>query len=198
MSQPPGPLTLLRRATAFWTDRVDAIRDDQWTNPTPCTGWTVRQLLIHVIERDRGLASQVAGGPRDDDRARRYLAGELVTLSETDDLKQRWHEQWNWWASRLDDPAVRDRTMSTPIGEMTFADAAARLNTVELAIHGWDLSRALGMDDRIDPELVALGYQYFSAVDRSRLPPGVLGDPVPVPSSADQQEQLLALAGRRC
>jgi uncharacterized protein (TIGR03086 family) len=197
MSQPPGSLILLRRAATFWSDRVDAIRDEQWANATPCTGWSVRQLLIHVIERDRGLASQLDGAPRDDDRSRRWLAGELVTLSESDDLKQRWHEQWGWWESRLDDPSVRDRTIPTPMGEMTFGDAAARLNTVELTIHGWDLSRALGMDERIDPELVELAYQYFSAVDRSRLPSGVIGDPVPVPSGADRQQQLLALAGRR-
>jgi uncharacterized protein (TIGR03086 family) len=198
MSQPPGPLTLLRRAATFWTDRVDAIQDDQWANPTPCTGWTVRELLIHVIERDRGLADQLDGAARDDDRARRYLNGELITLSESDDLKQRWHEQWHWWESRLDDPATRDRTMPTPMGEMTFGNAAARLNTMELTIHGWDLSRALGADERLDPELVELGYQYFSAIDRSRLPPGVIGEPVPVPPGADRQVQLLALAGRRC
>src|ERR671939_77251 len=130
MTKPPQPLDLLRRAAAFWTDRVDAIHDDQWANPTPCTGWTVRQLVVHVIERDRGLAAQMDGAPRDDERSRRWLAGEF-----------------------------------------TFGAAAARLNTVELTIHGWDLSRGLGMDDRIDPELVDLGYQYFSAVDRGRAPP---------------------------
>jgi uncharacterized protein (TIGR03086 family) len=29
--------------------RVHAIRDDQWTKPTPCTEWDVRTLLNHLV-----------------------------------------------------------------------------------------------------------------------------------------------------
>ena len=41
-------------ATGF-TARLDAVTDDQWTNPTPCTDWDVRELVDHVIAIQRQL-----------------------------------------------------------------------------------------------------------------------------------------------
>jgi uncharacterized protein (TIGR03086 family) len=190
-------VALLSKAAARWTELVDMIGDDDWSRATPCEGWTVRDLLVHVIERDRGLAAQMDGAPRDDDRLRRSMAGEYVTLAEDDDLKQCWHEQWDWWRSRMNDAAIRDTVRRTPLGEMTFPAAAARLNTMELTVHGWDLARGLRADDRIDPELVAYCLPIAEAVDRDRLPPGVMAPPLSVASDADAQQRLLALVGRR-
>jgi uncharacterized protein (TIGR03083 family) len=42
-----------------FTELVDSIGPDQLTAATPCEGWTVRDLLAHVIERDQRLAATV-------------------------------------------------------------------------------------------------------------------------------------------
>jgi hypothetical protein len=40
--------TLYRRACDEFDARVQAIRPDQWDAPTPCSDWTVRDLVNHV------------------------------------------------------------------------------------------------------------------------------------------------------
>ena len=40
--------TLYHRSVEFFADRVNAVKADQWGDPTPCTDWTVRDLTNHV------------------------------------------------------------------------------------------------------------------------------------------------------
>jgi uncharacterized protein (TIGR03086 family) len=68
--------------------------------------------------------------------------------------------------------------------------------TGELTIHNWDLARALGVDETLDPEAVHTTYiamkQHSDALRR----PGVLGPQVKAPDDSDEQTQLLAFTGR--
>ena len=58
------PVALYRRVLDHFSDLVDSIQADQWTAATPCEGWTVRDLIEHVIVRDERLAATVGGPPR--------------------------------------------------------------------------------------------------------------------------------------
>src|SRR5687768_8970526 len=40
--------SLYHRTVEFFADRVNTVRSDQWADPTPCTEWTVRDLVNHV------------------------------------------------------------------------------------------------------------------------------------------------------
>ena len=40
--------TLYHRSVEFFADRVNAVKDDQWGDPTPCSEWTVRDLVNHM------------------------------------------------------------------------------------------------------------------------------------------------------
>src|SRR5262249_34088410 len=42
------PVQLFQRAKGEFGRRVDAIKDDQWSAPTPCTEWDVRTLVHHL------------------------------------------------------------------------------------------------------------------------------------------------------
>src|SRR5215510_7865061 len=44
--------TLYQRTVESWADRVNAVRDDQWELPTPCSDWNVRELVNHVVGED--------------------------------------------------------------------------------------------------------------------------------------------------
>lgn len=43
---------------------VNAIENDQWELPTPCSEWNLRQLVEHMILDNRGFAA-AARGPHD-------------------------------------------------------------------------------------------------------------------------------------
>ena len=42
-------LSLHRRAVEEWLSRVEAVGPDQWDQPTPCSDWSVRDLVQHVV-----------------------------------------------------------------------------------------------------------------------------------------------------
>ena len=39
--------TLYQQTVGFFTHRVDAVEQHQWELPTPCTAWSVRDLVNH-------------------------------------------------------------------------------------------------------------------------------------------------------
>jgi len=54
--------TLHRRAVEDWAARVAAVKDDQWGDPTPCTEWSVRQLVNHVVGEELWTVPLLRGG----------------------------------------------------------------------------------------------------------------------------------------
>ena len=63
-------------------------------------------------------------------------------------------------------------------------------------MHTWDLARATGQDDRLDPGFCAqllAGMEHMEAVIRSS---GQYGARVEVPGDADPQTRLLGFIGR--
>ena len=63
-------------------------------------------------------------------------------------------------------------------------------------IHGWDIARATGQDDTLDPDLVDIAYAMFEPHSAELQASGAFGTPVPVPANADTQTKLLAMLGR--
>jgi len=173
-----------RRVIDHFTALVDGLGQDGWSAQTPCDGWTVRDLLEHVIVRDHRLAAMLGGSAPQ-------------PLPAGVDLVAQWHQRVRWWADRLADPDQREAVHSTPLGEMTFAQATVRLMTGELTVHTWDLARALGLDERLDPEAVRVSFAAMQSTDEALLRrPGVMGAPVVVPDTSDEQSRFLAFTGR--
>ena len=84
------------------------------------------------------------------------------------------------------------------LGTMTLEEAVDRFLCVDLVVHGWDLARASGQDDTIDPIEVEQAGQGVGHIDDSMLrQPGVLGPALEPPAGADAQTRLLAFLGRR-
>src|SRR5689334_10102455 len=54
-------LSMFRSAQQAFTDRVHAVRDDQWSASTPCRDWSVADLVRHLIEENRYAAPLVHG-----------------------------------------------------------------------------------------------------------------------------------------
>lgn len=53
----------LGRAFAAVGDLISKVRPEQWSAPTPCTDWTARQLVDHLIGMNRAFAALLADEP---------------------------------------------------------------------------------------------------------------------------------------
>jgi uncharacterized protein (TIGR03086 family) len=166
-------------ATGF-TARLDAVTDDQWTNPTPCTDWDVRQLFDHVIEIQRQIPEGL-GVPVADDGA---------------DPQGTWTAVRDAALTALRRPGVLERTMQGVRGEVPVEMALIpRLS--DLHVHTWDLARATGGDERLSPEVAAIVLERLKPNDEALRKSGSFGPKVEPPADADVQVELLCFLGRR-
>jgi len=58
--------TALDRARAEVERRLDAVGPDQWSLPTPCTDWTVHDVVRHLVVGNKMATLLVTGASRDD------------------------------------------------------------------------------------------------------------------------------------
>ncbi|MFS2292672.1 MAG: hypothetical protein FWJ90_08190 [Actinomadura sp.] len=97
----------------------------------------------------------------------------------------------------LDDPRTADRRLTNEhVGSLPLAEAIDRFYTADVFMHTWDVARATGQDDHLDPgfcaELLA-GMEPMEEVLRSS---GQYGTRVEVLADADVQTRLLGFIGR--
>ena len=63
-----GPIeqipALHRRANAEFSGWSTGITGDEWDDPTPCTLWSVRELLAHNVSENLWVPPLMAGGDR--------------------------------------------------------------------------------------------------------------------------------------
>jgi uncharacterized protein (TIGR03086 family) len=69
--------------------------------------------------------------------------------------------------------------------------------TVDATVHAWDLARAIGADEHLDPELVRRIHIETEKDITSLAASGRYDPPVMIASASDLQSRMLALFGRR-
>ncbi len=165
--------------------RVDGVPPGRWDDPAPCEGWVARDVVRHVVEWMPALYLGAVDRPVpplpsvDDDPAAAWRAADAAI------------------SALLADPAVARRPTSTRAGEMPLEDLVAMTGLMDLLVHAWDLARATGQEEVLDPAEVSeflAGIEPWDAALRSS---GYYGARVPVPDDADDQRKLLAFTGRR-
>jgi uncharacterized protein (TIGR03086 family) len=180
------PLEAFDRAATAVSAVVDGMTDDQFGLPSPCTAWTVRGVLNHIVIGNMMARATVRGRSHPDRRIDRLgrdpRATFAASLADTRDL--------------LHTPGLLTRVLSTPAGE---APGAVMIQTrvTELVVHGWDLARATGQATDIDPELV--DYARDSWITRLGDRPRTMvpfEEPQPVPEDATAADRLAAYLGR--
>jgi uncharacterized protein (TIGR03086 family) len=191
-----SPVDDLAAALAGTEQLVTRIGPDEWELPTPCAGWSVRNVVNHLVGGGL-LFVRVLGGeplpPRE----------ELVAAARTDRLGDDAVGAYRTSAAALVDAfrgeGVLDRMMTVPAG--TFPGIAAlHLRIVEALVHGWDVARATGHPLTFPDELVEQELA-FTRDTLPRLPPrpagqGPFAPAQPVPNDAPALDRLAALLGR--
>lgn len=172
-----------RRIAAGFTARVSGATD--WDRPAPVEGWVARDVVRHLVEwfpafLESGTGMTLPAGPPVDE-----------------DPVGAWTAHREAVQALLDDPATATKVLSNPhIGEVPLDQAISRFYTADVFMHTWDLARATGQDDRLDPERCAQMYEGMAPMDEVLRASGQFGPRVPVPEDADPQTRLLGFIGR--
>ncbi|MBV2366286.1 TIGR03086 family metal-binding protein [Streptomonospora nanhaiensis] len=181
-------LDLHGQAVSEFDQRVRAVQVTQWADPTPCTEWDVHDLVNHITGEQLWVPYLLAGG--DTAAAGDRFDGDVLGDEPVATWEVAAREARAAWLQ----PGTQERTV-----HLSFGDAPGEVYlwqmTFDLTVHAWDLARAVGADERLDPALVDAVLDWTRGQDFSGS--GIFADPVPVPDDADAQTRLLALTGRR-
>jgi uncharacterized protein (TIGR03086 family) len=180
---------LHRRAVEEFGARVKAVGDDQWELPTPCSDWNVRQLVNHLVYENRWTVP-LMGGSALVEVGDRY-EGDLLG----DRPKAAWEESSEEAVRAVQADGALDRIVDLSSGPTPAREYVSQLFADHL-IHAWDLARAVGADERLDPELVEACGSWFASMEDLYRSIGAIGERPDTPAGADAQTVLLAAFGR--
>jgi len=161
--------------------------DGKWDRRSPCDAWDARGVLEHVIGFHDVLLLRPLGlkpeRPRDDPQMRWELT--YGQLEEAFAPARRLFERV------VDIPEL-------PGNPSTRLDARAMMPnlTRDVLVHTWDLARAVGADDRLDPRWCELFYAALPDDARALSVSGMFDAPVALGQPTDVQSKLLARLGR--
>jgi uncharacterized protein (TIGR03086 family) len=183
-----GGIQLLEPAIGYALAVAAAITPEFLPRPTPCRGWDLAMLLRHASESVAAICEGIDAGcidlyPPDEDpdvasdpaRAFRDRAGRLLGACAS---PGRQHEVIH----------ISDALLAP--------SAMASAGALEIAVHGWDISRACGHGQPIPralaADLLALAPLLVPGTDRHPL----FAAPVIVPPQAGPSDRLAAFLGR--
>lgn len=163
--------------------RLRNVKDDQWGAQTPCEDWDVTALVKHLIGTHHFMLSflgQTYEGP--DDQA---------------DLLRFWTEARAAVTAALADPEIADKVVQAPFGAMPFRNVGGGLLLGDTLFHTWDLARATGQDETLDPAACERVLSNMMPMDDLIRGPGRFDPKIESPSDADVQTRLLHFGGRQ-
>jgi uncharacterized protein (TIGR03086 family) len=178
------PLAAHHRAQDAFAGVLANVSADQLGAPTPCSKWTIRDLIEHVLSgnehvgRWAGIYQQPAARPDNLVDAHRATA------------------------------AAAQGVFARPDGititfELPFAQIPGRvfigMRTTDVLTHAWDLAAATGQSTDLDPELAT---QQLAAARQGvgpefRGPGRPFGEEQPCPVGRPPADQLAAFLGRK-
>jgi uncharacterized protein (TIGR03086 family) len=171
-----------RLADAF-AAKIEAVPSDRWASPSPCPEWTARDVVGHVVST-QGMILGLVG--RELGATRSVENDPLGAFTDARAVVQR----------DVEDPARAGTEFDGSMGKMTFEGAVDRFLCFDLVVHGWDLARAAGLDEHIDPDDVARVRTLAESMGDRMRGPKAFGPEVQPPAGADEREKLLAFLGR--
>ena len=174
-----------RKVAGGFGDRVRAVPADAWDAPAPCEGWVARDVVGHLVEWLPAYFFQT------------WDIEPPAAPTVAEDPAGAWFALDRTIQEALDDPAVAGREAETRFGPATFESQVDMICTGDVLIHTWDLARATGLDERLDPDEVRAFLQGAEPMDEALRQSGHYGPKVPVPDDADEQTRLLAFLGRQ-
>lgn len=165
---------------------------DAWENQSPCEEWTARHVAGHAMGVVNNVAARGGVGVLVD------AFGDVASIAGADPV-----ESFRQIRDRYLTATDRRGALRTPVksrlGEMTLDDYLG-LMAADTLVHTWDIARAAGLDDTLDPGAVRLVYAGYLAWDQETMrQPDLYGAALEIggpDSSVSEQDRLIAFTGR--
>lgn len=187
------PTDLLAASQRQFLDRLELVGDDDWDRTTPCDDWRVRDLVAHLVSAERMAVALLDGASAEDART-------LIGSVQPDAVDLRSELQYAFVATRsaFEAPASLEQTVHHPMGDISGSQLRD-FRIGDTTLHAWDLARGLGVDETLDPELVAAVWSHLEPLSADIVSLGIFGDGPTGNLGADDdlQARLLDLSGRR-
>lgn len=159
---------------------VAELEPQHWAQPTPCTEWSVFDVVDHVVAGERFTASTLSGASLDEaSEAQRGLD------PRNPDVVAQVEEAAAAAMAAFD--GSLDRIVAHRIGPVT-ARRVLGFRIIDQLGHTWDIATATGRPGSLDPDALAVGVELALAerptLERSpnfatvRDGPGITGDPL--------------------
>ena len=172
------------RTAAAFDQRVRAVPAGKWDAQSPCEKWVARDVVGHVVGNHRYMTAQAMGG-------------EPKEMSADEDPVQAWAEAYDGMHAVAKDRDALAKEVNGPTGPVPLEQAMGSFMSMDMHVHTWDLARAVGGDERLDPEMSIFAMNMLSPVDEMIRQPNVFGPKLDPPAGADDQTKMLYFLGRK-
>jgi uncharacterized protein (TIGR03086 family) len=169
--------------------RVHMIPSDHWEASTPCDEWDVHDLVRHNTVENLWVRPLLDG----------LSVADVGDAFDGDVLGS--DPEVVWESSRRE--ALEAFDEADLDGEVALARGATptleylQERVFDLLVHAWDLARGIGVDERLDEEVVEAVWEWARPMAQMLAAlPEFFEPPVPVDADADLQTRLLHLTGR--
>jgi uncharacterized protein (TIGR03086 family) len=162
---------------------LDAVPTDAWDRPSTCEGWTVREVVRHLVQTQRD-----------------FLTERGLDLGEEPDVDADPAAAWRAHATRVtaavSDEAVSEQAYDGFFGPTTVGATLERFYVWDMVVHRWDVARSVGADpaltdaelDRVESGADAFGDAlYMEGICRPGVQPS---------ADAGREARVLARLGR--
>lgn len=172
----------LKPACHRMIDVLGGVADDQLTSASPCTEYTVGDLIDHVDVVSRGATA---------------LAHHRSELPGTDGahLDPGWRDSVTRHVRELgeawDDPAAWRGGANGP-----DPDLWGKITLTELVVHGWDIATATGQPFDLPEHTLQACFEHVATFVPNAPVPGLWGPAVDVAADAGLLDRILAITGR--
>jgi uncharacterized protein (TIGR03086 family) len=165
-----------------FTDRLSGVTPDQWSSATPCPEWSVRDLVAHTIRTQRYVLAS--------------LGTEPAEVDADGDLVAQWSEATAAVKAAVNDPEKAATLVQGMSEKLPFETLVGGLCCSDTVIHTWDLARATGQDEQLDPDAVVHCNGVLASFGDVMRRPGGFDDPLACADDTDPQTKFLLFSGR--
>ena len=168
-------------------DRLVAnVADDQWDAPTPCTEWSVQDLVNHMGYTSRIFVASASRTAPDFDAADDHLGADRAA----------------GFASRAGATMAAWRSEGAAEGMVAIpaevpADVAMSINILDIGIHSWDIAVATGQEHGLTDDQIGLIDHTDRMVVTEELRAGGGFGEILQPADDRPLTEMLAFMGRR-